>query len=226
MPGVAGTGFFLTNSHCTSGFGTVDGEQAGQPDLYSPIGYEFVDPPLFTNAQDSSCPINRQCRYTDAAAFALYNVPFWQGHIARTPDSQITITDITSIIGESFGSYATGYTVAKEGSTTGYNFASVLSACVAVSPYERDAYGNQIDTGRTMLCQSKANYNSQPGDSGAPVFEDCGPASPPQRNPVCIAGINWGGDSRGSGTFSPWAYVQTELGGAFGPYAYLIPTGQ
>ena len=192
--------------------GSVDGEQAGQPDLATPIGYEYIDPPLFTHAEDSSCPSGRQCRYSDVAAFELYNVPYWPGHIARTLGGQITITDIASIASDIWIA-GHGITVVKEGSTTGWTSGIVQNYGCAAAPQYELIGGVQYDTGRTMLCQTYASYDSQAGDSGSLVFWDCCAISS-QRNPMCITGINWGRGT--SAVYSSYQFVKAELSAAFG----------
>lgn len=178
---------------------------------------------MFTRSQDFSCPVGRSCRYSDAAVFSIDGATsFWLGHIARTPPGQITVTDIFSVTGEVYGTNLVGTAVAKEGRTTGWSWNNVSSSCVAEAQGARDRYGNVYDTGRTMLCQSEAPYVSGEGDSGSPVFVMLDASSSTQRNPVALAGLNWGNRSGGFGIFSPWSFVASELSPNWGGNAYLL----
>src|SRR5262249_28363897 len=69
IPDYSGPQYAITVSHCTPTIGLNDGSIMGQPttSFLDRIGQEVVDPPLFTNAVQPRCPVNRQCRWSDAA---------------------------------------------------------------------------------------------------------------------------------------------------------------
>lgn len=183
--------YFVTNSHCTDAFGRVTGLTLGQPDLANPIGTEVYDPPLFTRAEmgNSGCPVNRKCRFSDAALIRYSSgVPLTFGRIALA-GSNTAITGALTITSESSNlSLFVGRQIQKMGRTSGLSSGTVTNSCVIVTEYE-NVNGVPTDTGRDMLCQVQATYTTLPGDSGSPVF-----ISSPYfgTNNVSILGVNWG----------------------------------
>lgn len=196
----AGVTGFVTNTHCTRGFGSVGLDAVGQPDLQDAVGTESVDPPLFNRAANSLCPSGRECRWSDAAfiratplvqtargavARASVGSPAWNGNAYYTIDAK--------------GDVAAQTVVIKVGRTTGYTAGKVIRTCGNV---------NQAGTNRTMLCQWTTDFRVASGDSGAPAL-CC--ADGTFRG---LVGIVWGGSST-SGVYSAMHEVQrsdTELG--------------
>lgn len=198
--------YFITSSHCTSVFGVVTGQQVGQPTMATEvIGWEQWDPPLFNSAHPyygGLCPAGKLCRTSDAAMFYMQDVAgswdYWPNTIAST--SGLTIQYFVEISGTTANPLV-GMTVYKVGRSTGETWGSVTASCVDVPQFDEG-----VDTGRWMICQGRANFSSQSGDSGAPVV------SPPTGNyPVHIVGVFWG-----AGYFSRWAQVESELSQAAG----------
>lgn len=196
--------YFITNSHCTDQFGVVMGLVMGQPTTSSPIGTEFIDPPLFTSASDSRCPSGRECRYSDAALFQYYDgIDKRFAYFARTYAGSLTIQDYVKLL-SSDAPTIVGDPANKTGRSTGTTYGTITQACADQPQYERDPWGNVVDTGRTMLCQGRADYSSQGGDSGSPVFFHIYEGSPPQSYPT---GVHWGSGA----FFSPIENVKREL---------------
>jgi hypothetical protein len=193
----------VTNNHCSSKQGSVDGTNYYQPlnqvaDEY--IGKETADPAYF---RGGGCPRGKQCRYSDSNFSAgASGVGFATGKIAKTDGvntGSLTIAGEFTIEGK--GSVSTG-TVNKVGRTTGWTQGTITNKCanVAVS-------GTNI----VNLCQDIVqNSNAtivQGGDSGSPVF------SVGSGDNVTLLGILWGGNSSGTlFVYSPIANVEQELG--------------
>lgn len=180
--------YFLTNSHCTDTFASVDGRVAGQPLASDRIGVEVYDPALFTNSQNSECPAGRSCRWSDAAVFRYdsgVSVSF--ARIAKTANGSLNITGQYTIIGAGHSAFffENATPISKVGRTTGTSSDVVIRACVRTNQFS-----NGLDTGRTMLCQTQSNYNSSGGDSGSSVFGRSTATDP--NIEVFLDGIHWG----------------------------------
>ncbi len=170
---------FVTNAHCTTSFGQVFNMSMGQQVSSDIIGTESVDPPLFTNSSDPRCPVGRQCRYSDAALFLYNGTSFNHGIVAWPNVGSINYSSTNTITGG--GDPIVGLTVHKVGRTTGHTTGVVSETCVDLAQFS-----GGFDTGRTMLCQVRGNYNSGGGDSGSPivwVFPD---------GTLVNTGIHWG----------------------------------
>ena len=195
-----GRRYFVTNSHCTgtqAAFGVVTGVGFGQPDLNNLIGTEVLDPPLFTNAQVSSCPPDRACRYSDAALIEYTNssVSWDFAKVAQVYWPSLTLSSTwTRLSGQR--DVFVGDLLQKIGRTTGLSGGRVDRGCARVPQFERAPDGRIVDTGRTMLCQVMSQYESGEGDSGSPVyvFKD----EPAPRSADWV-GIHWG---RGADDFT------------------------
>jgi hypothetical protein len=193
---------FVTNSHCTN----VQGQQGTTP-YWQPvgsvagpsdpnwIGTEAHDVPFFTNAQNSNCPVGRQCRWSDAAGVRYgTGVQTAFARIYRTTgpnNGSLTIDaanpTFTIVAERAFPD--PGDTMHKVGRTTGWTSGSVSQSCANV---------NVTGTNITLLCQEIVTGASgivQGGDSGSAVFE---PFPAGQLNTVRLVGLLWGG---GSNTF-------------------------
>lgn len=202
-------GILITNSHCAPQFGVATGAFIGQPTMSSPVASEIIDPPLFSHSHDPRCPPGRQCRYSDATAFQYFDNNIYQfGRSARTGGwKQFNIVGYNWFLGTNYlNPFLPGFfQLYMVGRTTGYHSASGQSTCVDVTQYTLDFYGNPIDTGRDMLCQSRANLLVEGGDSGAPIH------NPPQNQvDIHLYGINWGGNQT-SNVYSPVYYIENEI---------------
>jgi hypothetical protein len=215
---------FLTASHCTDGpQGAMQGgpfHQAGGA-LFGTdwIGDEVMDMALFNSAADSACPAGRMCRRSDAA-YGEYRNPqhYIVGRVMRPTGTCVTsggtctlnvarATDDIRMVGGISGLF-TGINVDKVGRTSGWTRGSINGTCVDVNISDRDAMNMPVDTGITMLCQTRVATTSLPGDSGSPVFEFSAPSGT-----GLFAGILWGGSFDGSSMlFSPIDNIDGELG--------------
>lgn len=216
----AGRHGFLTASHCTQGArgGVRPSEffQAGGLMNQDKIGNEFTDPALFTNATDTNCPVNRLCRYTDVA-FGEYGFS-WQFMVGRVKQpaarcgSGVTCglgvtraTDDIRMVGGISGLFM-GTVVDKIGRTTGWTSGAIIGTCVDSTVNTRDAMGNIVDSGMTMLCQNRVDADSEPGDSGSSVFE-----FNDRTDSGLFAGVHWGGNGT-TFIYSPVEMIDRELG--------------
>lgn len=187
---------FITNSHCTSRQGGVEGTTYYQPQSNvnsTAIGTEVEDPTYF---RGGACPATRQCRYSDAARVRYAaSVPFALGALARTtaPNTgSLEISQVSNIAGDR--STVLGETVNKVGRTTGWTQGTVTGTCVNVN-----VSGSRL----TLLCQNLVTAGVGPGDSGSPVFSDNDQ----------LLGVLWGGNTNGTlFVFSPISGVRQELG--------------
>jgi len=202
---------FVTNSHCTSIRGGVEGTVYHQPSPrliitnQNRVGLEVADPTYFTG---SPCPSGRRCRYSDSAFVRVPHpsgpsVTVSKGFIARPALGSFTWngTDRFRITSELLtGNPIVGTAVTKVGRTTGRTSGTVTRACVSI---------NVLNTNITLLCQNEASYSSSPGDSGSPVFQI---TNSPSTNDVRIIGIHWGSGGAFSSTGTVGVQRSTELG--------------
>lgn len=182
----------VTNSHCTQRQGGTEGTLFGQPTLATVAGNEMLDPPLFTGG---SCPSGRRCRYSDAAfANSFVSATVNRGYIAKAGTGTPTWngTDLFRLQSK-FDHPPLGSVVTKVGRTTGLTRGVVDYTCATMNIYNTDI---------TLLCQGHASYYNEPGDSGAPVFDE---------GYGRVMGISWGKSDTGS-VFSPFGNVEHELG--------------
>ncbi len=199
--------YFVTNSHCTDGFGVMTQMPMGQSTLADVIGREFADPALFTGAVDPACPAGRLCRYSDAALFIHDNPTSASNGRVAFPPVGSTLADETRVV-VGTGDPIVGMAVHKVGRTTGHTTGTVTEVCGNFTQLQ-----DNMDTGRTMLCQSRGSYSSSGGDSGSPVFEVWPDGT------LVARGLHWSK----AGAFSPLNEVLRELrevtGGGLGPEA-------
>lgn len=183
--GYDGKKYFVTNSHCTSEFGVTSGDRFGQPDLNSPVATEVVDPPMFTNAQNSLCPVGDQCRYSDAA-LVMYDdsVPWRHGNVPTVGASAPFVISAYRTIGGEASEYdlIVGRIAEKTGRTSGRTTGTVTASCLRVREFEQG-----VPTDRVMLCQMQATQLAVlGGDSGSPVYLTNVPGG------LHLTGIIWG----------------------------------
>ncbi|HEY0512463.1 MAG TPA: hypothetical protein VGH73_11195 [Thermoanaerobaculia bacterium] len=198
---------FVTNSHCTSDRGAVDGTRYSQGDPYgAAIATEIADPSYSTGG---SCPAGRKCRYSDSAfaqydgaslgSFGKLSHPATRG----VEVGSLTLKPATSRFNVTGAGPAplSGQVVNKIGRTTGWTYGPVIATCVDV---------DSSSTEFTLFCQHIVQAGTQGGDSGSPVF------SWTSGTAVKLLGILWAGgtDSHGHGifAFSPFSSIQQELG--------------
>lgn len=213
-PGLPGFGvsgslkYFMTNSHCTAGFGAIGvttGTQFGQPVVDSLIGTEVFDPPVFTSATDPRCPVGKNCRYSDAALIEYDPVYGANNHLFAKVHTTSFLTNIPSpptyhdITGQasagsiSYGIFGT--IIKKVGRTTGTSTGYIKSNSRCVD-YTSSSYGY------VLLCQYGTTLESDHGDSGSPVFTSS--------SKVAI-GMLWG-KTDDTAWMSDMSYILSELG--------------
>ena len=201
--------YVVTNAHCTSTFGAVDGTQIGQPLLQSNyyVATEITDP-SFTSG--SGCPSGYTCRYSDASLAKCDTIVACSNYtIARTTfeytgsdwtqsgSFQLT-TDPWFVVGElSSGSLLQGTALSKVGVTSGWTGGTVQQTCV-------DSY---IASSKLLRCQYLFSGVARSGDSGSPVF-----SYEAATGKAWLAGILWGSNTQTASIFSPIAGIKTDLG--------------
>lgn len=207
MVGYDGEVGYLTNSHCTPNRGSISSKSFANPIGGSTIGSEHTDP----SYQTCGFFNNSACRQSDAAFIELTGGANAMSAIAR-PDgwnfgsSGSSTLDIdhgnpTLDIRDAQDHPVSGETVDKIGRTTGWTYGDVNRTCYNTAV--NDPNGGRIQVNGNILryrCQYSANYNSNGGDSGSPVFDWHG-------GEVTITGLNWGSRGNGDGIFSPWGGI-------------------
>jgi hypothetical protein len=203
-----GTPGFYTAAHCsTTRFGT-DGTVFSQGG--SQIGHEAWDPPTFTSAWTSACPVGSSCRWSDVA-FVQYDsgVSAHQGYIAQTAwrgfggfqSGSLDINTEYSLPSTTLP--VVGNYLDKVGRTTGWTSGQVISTC-------RDWFVG----GYWVLCQDNVLAYADFGDSGSPVFSE------QTQTTAGFSGIVWAKDtSNGSFIFSNLDRIAADMGGyvTYGP---------
>jgi hypothetical protein len=198
---------WITNSHCTTVQGGVEGTLYWQPLMSGGannfIGTEVDDPNYFVGGQ---CPAGRRCRFSDSSRGAYDPAATSTlGRIGRTNGvntGSLTIGTPGSftITAEALtNSFTIGSTLNKVGRTTGWSQGLVTNSCV-----NTNVSGSNI----TQLCQTFVSAMVGPGDSGSPVFRVISGTTADVR----LFGILWGGSGTTSFVFSPLAQVKQELG--------------
>ncbi len=198
-----GTRSFITNSHCTTVQGGVEGTQYWQPTQSATnfIGTEVADP-LYTTG--GGCPIGRLCRRSDAAR-AAYDAGSTSrlGRIGRTTganNGSLTLgspANFTITAESAADNFVIGSFAEKVGRTTGWTRGQITNTCV-----NTNVSGSII----TQLCQTFVSAGVGSGDSGSPVFRVMSGTN------VRLLGILWGGSGSSLFVFSPLKNVEQELG--------------
>ncbi len=186
---------YVTNDHCTSQSGVVDGTVHHQNIPDNAIGVETVDPPFFT----TNCPPGYLCRYSDAAFGRALSAPDLDfGKLMRTAGlNSLDIAGRWSIVSET-GFPVTGEILNKVGRTTGWTQGSVTGTCANLFVY---------GTNWVRLCQDIVSADVDGGDSGSPVFKVVDSAT----GTVSLYGVLWGGGGAGF-VFSNMRNIERELG--------------
>lgn len=201
--------YVVTNAHCTTTFGSVDGTQIGQPLLQSNyyVATETTDPAF---ASLTGCPTSYSCRYSDASLAKCDTIVACSAYtLARTTSEytgsnwtlsgsfQLT-TEPWSVVGElSSGSLLQGTSLSKVGVTSGWTGGTVLQTCIT----------SYVSNPNVLLCQYAFSAVSRAGDSGSPVF-----SYEAATGKAWLAGILWGSDGQSSSVFSPVAGIKSDLG--------------
>lgn len=184
---------FMTASHC-GGVNTVWGQNA----VSLRIGQTIHDAPVFF---PPSCGASECCPYpTYGCQDADVSVGEYDGGISqaygvvyKTNLSSITIAGTYSVGASMYGAI-NGETVWKVGQTTGTTKGQVAQSCVDIPP-DPPFPG--------VLCTQQANYASDFGDSGAPIFMPFDAAHP--NSTPRIVGIHFGGGGYYSPINNIWA---------------------
>ena len=202
----AGAPGFVTNSHCTRSFWSLDGVRflQGQNAATDSVGVEILDPRGWACGAFN----NKICRYSDAAiigrvvdpSFATVAQPEFLDLDGAPFSTTIDPNTPTFHVASNAGHATRGDVLDKVGQTTGWTRGSVKGTCVDTR--------NGMDRVR-ILCQDMVNYASDNGDSGSPVFVFQGAV-------IRAHGINWGARQRFLGGFvaavSPMVNMTLDLG--------------
>lgn len=198
---------FVTNSHCTTTQGGVEGTAYSQGGVY--VGKEVVDPlyDAVGDAEGTRCQA-LECRWSDSAFVAYDSTVQWSvGHLAKTttptilPDhTSFANTDIITvdpanlymkIVGEI--EPIAGQYFSKIGGSTGWTYSSELQApdnygASIGRSCSDERQGGHADGGpnKVFLCQFVVSAGVFGGDSGSPVFVWLPDGT------VYLAGIVWG----------------------------------
>lgn len=216
----------VTASHCTRHQGIVTNDSVGQHLWGEWLGPEVLDPAYST----SGCPSPYGCRRSDAALYRYddqtHGDPYFgvgaamQGWMANpagfsSPGNIILALDPVTpyrstykwewycIWGYPCGEYV-GMVAEKVGRTTGKTQGTVQATCVD--------FGYQTADGYFMIrCTVAANYYSDGGDSGAPVYVPGGWWG--ESDAVRVSGVHSGQNlATGRRFFARIADVENELG--------------
>lgn len=191
---------FVTNSHCTSMQGALDGtvfHQATALASFNRIGSETVDPAYVAGGD---CPVNRQCRRSDAAFVQINTgVNASLSRIARPALNSTAWNGVDKFVIVAEGTAVVGQTVTKVGRTTGRTQGKVTKTCINT---------NTNSTNFSHYCQTQADYRVAGGDSGSPVFWI---KNPPDGAEVVLLGIHFMSNTT-TATFSPIGNITGEIG--------------
>ncbi len=204
---------FLTASHCTNIFGgNGDGTNFYQHENIrgqtNHVGNETADGDLYQYGSGAACPSPLWCRYSDAAFISLDDTTDdYYGAIARTTGyGSTTISSSTPrfLLNEpALTAPIEGDTVHIMGAVSGWLRGEVLDECSWLA----GPGANQ-----RRLCMMVADYNSDNGDSGAPVFTWDGSSTYVDLVGIHAARIA----SLDIAFFSRWLYVDLELNDKIG----------
>lgn len=127
--------YFVSNSHCTSNYSQLDGDDVVQPSGAYQIGYEVSDPSGVTHASDTTCPSGVTCRYADVALFRFTTWDFLHGYVAWP---SLGSTDFSTAVAMDISTDTeVGDSVNLVGRTTGRSAGEVVDTCVAENGQRR-----------------------------------------------------------------------------------------
>lgn len=188
---------FITNAHCSDDEWNLESTVYYQSSAYNGVGKEVADP------RGWSCDFlyTWKCRYSDAN-LVQPSVETEVGYIARpTGLGSLTVSSSQprfTISGQS-DAYA-GEAVYGIGRTTGLYGGTVDKTC---TDYKKTWDGRY----HKVVCTDVADYNTQDGDSGGPVFIQTAP------DRVTLVGVNFArNDIYDHSFFSPISGIQKDLG--------------
>jgi hypothetical protein len=199
---------FVTNSHCTTTEGSLDGSVFFQPSTVGvpskgfdvgdlAVGTELIDPPLI-----ECLGLGKVCRYADAVFVrrrsANTKVSF--GKVAKVPQQPPVWNGKTFRIVDEFSSFE-GLPVTKTGRSTGTTSGSVDDVCV-----------NQLSSSPVImnLCSNVTSLFALKGDSGSPVVIEIGNVD------VLLTGLLWGGNADDVAFYSDIELTENWIGGIKG----------
>jgi hypothetical protein len=210
-----GTPVLLTASHCTSTMWGLDAGPTSQNLFGTLFGAEVHD----LNVYRCGPAINRRdCRRADLAAFSVLDVDvfpgesaFSQGQIYRTTErlqglqglsaaKTIDLQSPTISFEGTVERVPVGWVLERIGVTNGWQTGAVFESCV----------DRWINTPRRIMlvCQTGGHLNSDPGDSGSPVFALLANGN------ALFAGITWGSTQGGTNAFfSDVTQMRQEMSG-------------
>jgi hypothetical protein len=196
----------ITATHCSSDSFGVDGTDMFQASTSRKVGDETVDNSGYT------CWYGH-CRWHEASGYSLVSgINAYVGKILRTespnngtpfggdgsrttssPNPYFTVYSVEN------GDMPEGTRVDKVGNSSGWTYGEITSTCrhVWLDDWPADV----------AMCLYEADYYSEGGDSGGPVFYII------DGNLVKFAGIHSGEVSAGVKAFSPWHRIVAGLGG-------------
>lgn len=202
---------FVTASHCTERMGQNDGTSLYQP-TYSAtnngnyMGAEFYDPPFrdrnyWLSQNVFFCPGTLICRWSDAAIITHTSTrtvrlgsiarPYYQTFNINPSNPRFSIRDKSTVRA------SRGQKLELMGKNTGWVSGYAGDVCVSGQRYSRNEF---------TMCQDLANYPSQTGDSGGPVFIDLGDGT------VILYGIHTGGTYTTGKIISHMINLERDLG--------------
>jgi len=189
--------YFVTNSHCLPGIGSMGGNAVAQPAASSFVGVETLDPSNLSCVTVVAGVVvpNSPCRLADAA-LVLYDSASFSDHgkVAVPAVGETSFTSTTSIT--EVYSPEVGRGVEMIGSESGRKTGTVTRSCVNIQSTDNIWY----------LCQGRASYAAQGNDSGSPVIERLGDGSV-----AYGVGLHWGTSSTFGSAFSPLYSVLNDL---------------
>lgn len=189
---------FLTNSHCLTPWGSANNSAVYQKEYTKAartaedlIGHEWADAQLIDPYQ-CGYTSTLGCRYSDAA-FVRYDnqvesdTNARRGYIVK-PESispgPIQYMWITGVADQAIY----GDSVNKIGATSGWTSGTITNTCEdSIVP----------ESNIMKLCQVRASYRHQGGDSGGPIFTYNGTSA-------TLVGIHWGGNVLTGGFSDMW----------------------
>lgn len=211
---------FVTASHCTEVFAELDFKSFSQGTVY--LGREERDRESFQSWNgDSYCNDNYECKYADVALIE-YPIALFQDAPVGTIAKPVSINSIElSGPGDLEKYHVTdtvswpyvGTPVIKVGQTTGLTVGEIDKSC-------GDSFASRGGINYMYICTSRADYDSEDGDSGAPIItNDSGSVYDFE---VKLAGFHIGGNP-GFAIFSGPHYTTGTIFG--GPNCEYAPSG-
>jgi hypothetical protein len=189
---------FVTASHCTEVFAELDYEYFYQGNTQ--LGREEFDRETWQSWNgDSYCNDSYECKYSDVALIE-YPISLFPdapvGTIARPASLNSIELNSTSDL-EGYFVYDTitwpvgGIGVHKVGRTTGLTTGTIDKSCT-------DSFASRDGINYMYICVSRADYDSDAGDSGAPILTN---SQVPNEHSVydfevMLAGFHIGGNSQ------------------------------